>query len=678
MLSIDGLVTGIDTASIIDGLLSIQQTQIDRFSARRQGIVEEQTAFKGIEARLLTLQGSISRLTRVGDNALESKQITVSDETAVEAAVSSEAVPGLYRFRVESLARAHQIASHGFASADAEIAQGTFDIRVGNGAVAEVIVTSDDEQNTLRGLAQLINEANAGVTASIIDDGANTDPFHLLLTANEPGAANTISLTFDPIAAGGLGSEPVFDFETPVQAARDATIYIGSGDGALKIVSESNQFDNLFPGITFDVRRAEGNEIELNVVKDIEAAETAVTEFVDSYNDVISYIKEQARFDPVTSTGSVLFGNRSVSTIQNELSQAVTSLVPGLEANRNRLSVLGITINADGLLSTNTRLLNETLNGQVNEFSTDDLRNLFGVHGLTDNPHFQFVLAGDKTKASPLVTIDGQSSLKPYQVKILQAAEQARVTGTNSLAANITINGSNNEFSITIDGKTSGSLTLAAGDYTPDELAIHLQQVIHDGQDRKGQSVAVAVESGKLAITSLQYGTASEIAIGSGSALASLGFVGGEADRGLDVVGHFVVDGEVESAVGRGRLLVGRAKEGEDPGATEGLQVRVTLTPSQVTADVTADITITRGIASRLGRAINAMIEPLGALSRIDNTFLTQIESVDESIDRLNAQFDARRESLLAQFARLESSVSELQSAGTLLSAQLVGLPQLS
>ena len=114
MLSIDGLVTGIDTTSIIEGLLEIQQTQIDRFSVRREGIVEEQTAFKGIEARLLTLQGNISRLTRVGDNSLESKQITVSDETVAEAAVSSEASPGVYRFRVESLARAHQVASNGF------------------------------------------------------------------------------------------------------------------------------------------------------------------------------------------------------------------------------------------------------------------------------------------------------------------------------------------------------------------------------------------------------------------------------------------------------------------------------------------------------------------------------------------------------------------------------------
>lgn len=682
MPSIDGLVTGIDTTSIIDGLLSIQKTQIDRFSARRQEIVEEQTAFKGIEARLLTLQANISRLTRVGDNSLESKQITVSDETAVRAAVSSTASPGVYRFRVESLARAHQIASNGFASPDAEVAPGTFEIRVGNGEVTEVVVTTDDENNTLRGLAQSINDSNAGVTALIVDDGAATDPFHLVLTANEPGAANAISLTF---AAGGPGSEPVFDFDTPVQAASDATIYIGSGDGALKIVSESNQFDDLFVGITFDVLTAGADEIELNVANDVEAAEVAVTEFVDSYNDVISYIKEQARFDPITSTGTVLFGNRSVATIQNELSQAVTSVVPGLDVNANRLSVLGITIGADGLLSKNATTLNEVLSGQVDGITSEDLLSLFSINGETDNQHIQFVLAGDKTKESPLVIIDGEPSLEPYQVKILQAATQARVNGKNSLAASTSIDDSNSSFSISIDGSESRTLKLAAGDYTPDELATHLQQVIDDSQDRRGQAVTVVAESGILAITSQQFGKSSEVTIGlptdppdAGSALVSLGFAGADSKSGQDVVGHFIVDGKVESANGRGRLLVGRAKEGEDPGATEGLQVRVTLTPSQVTSDVIEDITITRGIASRLGLAISAMIDPFGALSRIDDTFLARIQSVDESIDRLNSRFDASRETLLARFAQLESSVSELQSAGNLLSAQLGSLPQLS
>ena len=69
MLNIDGLVSGLDTTSIIEGLLSVQQSQIDRLNLRKQEIVEQQTAFKGIEARLLDLQARVRVLTRTGDNA---------------------------------------------------------------------------------------------------------------------------------------------------------------------------------------------------------------------------------------------------------------------------------------------------------------------------------------------------------------------------------------------------------------------------------------------------------------------------------------------------------------------------------------------------------------------------------------------------------------------------------
>jgi len=58
MLTIDGLVTGIDSTSVIEGLLEIQQRQIDNFNARKTSVVEKQTSFSGIEARLIGLRGN--------------------------------------------------------------------------------------------------------------------------------------------------------------------------------------------------------------------------------------------------------------------------------------------------------------------------------------------------------------------------------------------------------------------------------------------------------------------------------------------------------------------------------------------------------------------------------------------------------------------------------------------
>ena len=86
MLSIDGLATGIDTATIIEGLLSIQQRQIDLLTGRQEGVLEEQSAFKNIEARLISLQSQLSRLSRTQNSVFDAKTVTSSHENLVLAA----------------------------------------------------------------------------------------------------------------------------------------------------------------------------------------------------------------------------------------------------------------------------------------------------------------------------------------------------------------------------------------------------------------------------------------------------------------------------------------------------------------------------------------------------------------------------------------------------------------
>ena len=86
----------------------------------------------------------------------------------------------------------------------------------------------------------------------------------------------------------------------------------------------------------------------------------------------------------------------------------------------------------------------------------------------------------------------------------------------------------------------------------------------------------------KLTIQSDAYGSVSEIAITGGSAAAALGFAGTETSTGTDVIGKFIIDGVEELATGTGRLLQGQSGNAN----TDGLQIRVTLTTSQVVAGV--------------------------------------------------------------------------------------------
>ena len=85
MITIDGLVSGIDTAAIVEGLLEVQQRQIDLLEERRQDVLAEQTAFRGIEARLLSFHSAIGRLNRAQNNVFLSRSVTLSDESADKA-----------------------------------------------------------------------------------------------------------------------------------------------------------------------------------------------------------------------------------------------------------------------------------------------------------------------------------------------------------------------------------------------------------------------------------------------------------------------------------------------------------------------------------------------------------------------------------------------------------------
>ena len=81
-----GLATGIDTSKIMEGLLAINQRQIQLIQGKQQKFTDQLTAFKSIQARLMTLQGVASKLGRTQNNVFQNKVVTSSDETIATAA----------------------------------------------------------------------------------------------------------------------------------------------------------------------------------------------------------------------------------------------------------------------------------------------------------------------------------------------------------------------------------------------------------------------------------------------------------------------------------------------------------------------------------------------------------------------------------------------------------------
>jgi len=661
MPTISGLATGIDTDSIVKELLKIRQTRIDVLTAQKKDVSNQQAAFKLIEADILSLRGQAGTLSRSLNNVFDSRQVTSSNEDAVVATATSRAAAGVYQVRVNSLAEAHQVASQGYASADSQITQGTITLRAGTSG--SQTITIDGTNNTLQGLADQINTAGLGLSASIVKDSSNpTSPYKLLLTSNKTGVANQITVTSNLAASAGEAVQPSFDFNNPVQAAADAVVQLGTGTGAVTSTSPTNTVTNLVSGVTLNLKQADPTKTHsITISRDVEAATKAVQGFVDSYNSLMDEFATQFRYSSDSNEAGLLLGNSTAASLQQSVREAVLGTVPGVNTKANRLSAIGVTVGNDGKLSFDPAKLKQVYDGDAAGVLPGDIKKLFALDGTSSNGGIEFMLGSSKTGA-PAGGI---------QVDITQAAERASITGSNTMAPSIVIDGSNDTLAAKLDGRSATDITLTHGTYTQAELASLLETALNSHEGLAGRIAHVGVSGDKLTIQSEAYGATSQVAITGGTAAATLGFVGTETANGKDVAGKFIIDGKEEAATGNGRLLQGKSGNAN----TDGLQIRVTLTSSQVGATVDGTLNMTRGVASRVDETLGKMLDAVtGRIKIVNDGFDDKLKALQTAIDRQNNFFDQQEKKLNDQFIALETTISALQTTATYLSAQLAGI----
>jgi flagellar hook-associated protein 2 len=243
--AIDGLISGLNTTQIIDAIMNSERQPAALLEEQETEKTKIISALKALQAKLVGLTSSVSVLSKA--STYQASKIDVSDDTYLTAASSGRASAGSYDLQVLALARNHQIASQGFSDDSQSLfGTGTIKIAVGGGTVKTI--TIDATNNSLAGLKKAINDANIGVTASIISDGSAENPYRMVLTANKTGAANTISVTSDLTGGKNLNySTATFDVPEWVSQNSGSTTQISLG-GTAAYTGTTNKF------YTFTVR----------------------------------------------------------------------------------------------------------------------------------------------------------------------------------------------------------------------------------------------------------------------------------------------------------------------------------------------------------------------------------------------------------------------------------------
>jgi flagellar hook-associated protein 2 len=181
-ITISGLASGLNTSSIISQLVTSESSVNTGLESTVSTLQNQLTAWQTFNSDLLTLQDASTALST--SSLYTGVQATSSDTSVATASTSNGAVAGNHTLTVTSLAASQEVLSQSFTSATSQVgASGTISL---NGT--QITINSTQ---TLSSIASSINNADAGVTASVLNIG--TGDSVLSLASTNTGTVNAIS-----------------------------------------------------------------------------------------------------------------------------------------------------------------------------------------------------------------------------------------------------------------------------------------------------------------------------------------------------------------------------------------------------------------------------------------------------------------------------------------------------
>ena len=194
-----GLISGINVTELVSKILQVEERPIMLLQLRQNDYDLKIASILSLKTRLLSYETALKQLN--DKEKFNTKSATVTKTSGgvemLTVSANSDAIAGSYSINVNQLAKANKKASQGWvdktSTTIASGGTGSFTFKVGgSGAETSVGVTGT---TTLQELADAINTKNAGVTASIIDDGTGSNEYRLILNADDTGAANYITIS---------------------------------------------------------------------------------------------------------------------------------------------------------------------------------------------------------------------------------------------------------------------------------------------------------------------------------------------------------------------------------------------------------------------------------------------------------------------------------------------------
>lgn len=343
-----GLGSGLDVNNIVSQLVALERRPIETLQAQKTELTTKLSSFGLLQSYMSNLQSAAGELGKAANWSKNTAGSTAID--TVSATASATAAAGSYRVEVSVLATAQSVASAAQAGGSTTVmGTGTLNIQVGSGATVAVEITTANQ--TLAGVRDAINAANAGVNASIVTDASGA---RLVLSSRTTGAANTITVTQE--AGGGLAALTSAGGLAQIQPAVDAAFTING----LPLTSASNTLTNVVDGLSLTLAKTTTAPVTISVGTDTAAMRKTVNDFVTAYNDIARYLSQQTNYDEASKTAGALQGDRTAVGLQSKLRQMLQQASTASPQFR-QLSDLGLELQRGGQIKLNESKLTAAL-----------------------------------------------------------------------------------------------------------------------------------------------------------------------------------------------------------------------------------------------------------------------------------------------------------------------------
>lgn len=653
-ISSPGLGSGLDVSSLVSQLMALERRPLTALDTKEAKYQAQLTAYGSLKGALSSFQTAVAALAAPA--RFSATKASLADTTVATASASAGAAAGNYSIEVQTLAQSHKVKSGSFTTTTDAVGTGTITIQFGtysggaftlNADKAAATISIDSSKSSLAGVRDAINAANAGATASIVNDGSGN---RLVIASKDSGVANALKITVadddaDNTDNAGL-SQLVHDASsggttnmTQTVAAQNAVVVI---DG-ITVSKASNTITDAIEGVTLTLLKANTpSATTLSVSRDTAAVQTSVQSFVKAYNDLKKTIDDLSKYDAANKRASTLTGEATVRSVQSQLRSQFNTALTTAGGGLTTLSDIGISFQADGTLKLDTVKLNTALND-----ATKDVSTLFAAVGKPTDSLVAFAGSTADTKNGS------------YAVNVTQLATQGAAAG--GAAAGLTISaGSNDALSLTVDG-TAISVTLAAGTYTAAALAAELQSKINgvSALSAAGSAVTVTQSAGVLTVTSNRFGSASTVALTGGNGLADL-FGTQSETAGVDAAG--TIGGF--NATGSGQTLTGS-------GDASGLAIKI----SGGATGGRGTVNFSRGFAYELDKLVGRMLENDSLIDGRMDGIAASIKSLDAQREVLARRLESVEKRYRAQFTALDTMIASMTKTSNFLTQQLANLP---